>query len=337
MSVTLATPFALLAGLVGVVPIAVALLRLRTARRLRRELGLEEPPVRARLARPIALACVFALLGLAAARPSIRVQHERTARTDAEVIIVLDSSRSMLAAPGPDAESRYQRAVAFARRLHDELPTVPTGVSSLTNRLLPYLFPTTDDRAYDLVLDKAVGIERPPPSLSVDRWVTTFDPLNEVSVRHYFSPTARKRVLVVLSDAETHDFDATNVLRHLQRVGTTPLVVRFWRANERIYRRGRPIGNYRATEPDALLTLQSAGWVTFRETDADAAATFVRQRIGAGPTARVGYRRQETSVAPIAALAALGPLLLLVAPAGRFPRLRLHRRARSGEPASARP
>ena len=100
MTVTLATPFALLAGLVGLVPIAVALLRLRTARRLRRELGLEEPPVRARLARPIALACVFALLGLAAARPSIRVQHERTARTDAEVIVVLDSSRSMLAASG---------------------------------------------------------------------------------------------------------------------------------------------------------------------------------------------------------------------------------------------
>jgi hypothetical protein len=335
MTVTLAAPWAFLAALVGLVPIAAAALRSRTAKRLRRELGLAEPPVRARLARPIALACLFGLLGLAVTRPSIRAQHERTARTDAEVLVVLDSSRSMLASSRPGGESRFRRAVAFARLLHASLPQVPIGVSSLTNRLLPYLFPTSDDRAYNLVLDRAVGIERPPPSLSVDRWVTSFEPLNDVSARRYFSPTVHKRVLLVLSDAETHLFDATSVLRHLERTGTTPVVVRFWRPNERIYRRGRPIGNYRATQPDALLELQSAGWVTFREADWSAATTFVQERIGVGQTASVGYRRHELSLAPIVALAALAPLLLLLVPPGLRP-LRVRRRLAEAEPAPAR-
>jgi hypothetical protein len=332
--VTLVTPLAALAGLIGLVPITVALLRMRTSRRLRRELGLAEPSPAALLARPLALACVFGLLGLAAAQPSIRRQHERLARTDAELLVVLDSSRSMLAAPGPADAPRYRRAIAFAHRLHTAFPQVPVGVSSLTNRLLPYVFPTGDTRTYDLVLDKVYGIERPPPALASDKWVTTFQPLNEVAVRRFFSPAVHKRVLVVLSDAETRPFEARVVLQHLHRADTTPIVVRFWRPDERIFTSGVTSGNYRSTEPDALARLRAAGWPAYGENDFGAVTGLIRRTIGSGPVARVGYQRKDTPIAPIVALAAFAPLLLLLAPGGRLPPLRrLFRRARGDEPA----
>ncbi len=337
MTLELATPSAALGALVGLVPLAVAVARLRRARKVRRALDLAEPGAAAKLARPLALACAFGLLGLAAAQPSIRRQHERVARSDAELVVVLDSSRSMLAAAGPNEPARYQRAVAFAHRLHAALPQVPMGISSLTNRLLPYLFPTSDGRAYDLVLDQAYGIERPPPALTVDRWVTTFDPLVEVAKRRFFSPGARRRVLVVLSDAESRDFDVGDVLRRLRRSGTEPVVVRFWRPGERIFVDGRAVGSYHAVQSRELAVLHAAGWPAFDESRLGAALDRVREAIGSGPTVHVGYERRETSVAPVIATIAFAPLLLLLVPAGWLPALRparLRRRPVGGVSAS---
>lgn len=330
---TFAQPLAALAALAGLVPIAVALVRLRTGRRVRRALDLPEPPSRALAARPLALACLFCLLGLAAARPTLRLQDERTARADVQVVVVLDSSRSMLAASAPGQPERWQRAEAFARRLRSDLPGVPMGLSSLTNRVLPYLFPTSDSRTFDLVLDSAYGIERPPPALTIDRWVTTFDPLTEMTKRDFFSPGVHKRVVVVLSDAEARAFDARGVLQRLERAGTTPVVVRFWRAGERIFQRGSE--SYRATQPDALAGLRSAGWPAFSETQLDAAVRRIRAAVGSGPFARVAYAENDVQLAPLLALAALLPLLGLVLSGGWLPSPRA-RRNRDARPAPAR-
>jgi hypothetical protein len=141
-------------------------------------------------------------------------------------------------------------------------------------------------------------------------------------VRRFFTPGVHKRVLVVLSDAETRSFEAQVVLRHLRRADTTPVVVRFWRPDERIFASGVTSGSYRSTEPDALARLRAAGWPAYGENDFGAVAGLVRRTIGSGPVARVGYQRKDTSIAPIVALAALAPLLLLVAPGGRLPPVR---------------
>jgi hypothetical protein len=323
-SVAFAHPLAALAALAGIAPIAVALGRLRTGRRVRRALELPEPRLRALAARPLALACLFCLLGLAAAQPTLRLEHERTARADAEVVVALDSSRSMLAASAPGRPERWQRAEAFARRLRSDLPGVPMGLSSLTNRVLPYLFPTSDPATFDLVLDSAYGIERPPPALTLDRWVTTFDPLTETTARAFFSPQVRRRVLVVLSDAEARAFDARGVLQRLESGGTTPVVVRFWRAGERIFHPGS--GSYRATQPDALVGLRRAGWPAFSETQLDAAVHRIRAAVGEGPLRPVAYAEDDVRLAPFLALAAFVPLLLLVLSGGWVPAPRTRRR-----------
>ena len=186
--------------------------------------------------------------------------------------------------------------------------------------LRPYLLPTSDVRAYDLVLADAYGIQHPPPALTIDRWVTVFDPLLEATRRRFFSPAVHKRVLVVLSGVEAHQFDPHAMLVRLERAGTTSVVVRFWRPGERIFQRGSE--SYRATQPDALVPLRRAGWPAYSEAQLDAAAHRIRDAVGTGPTARVGYAREDTQLAPFLALAAFVPLLALVLPGGYLPRLR---------------
>jgi hypothetical protein len=268
------------------------------------------------LARPAELACLFVLLGLAAGRPFLWVGREHTIRTDVQVTVVLDSSRSMLAAPGPGRPERWQRARAFARLLPAELPGVAIGLSSLTNRVLPYVFPTTNLQAYDLVLDHAYGIQRPPPALTIDRWVTVFDPLIEVTRRAFFTPGVRKHVVVLLTDAEVRPFAARTLLRQLARAHAVPVVVRFWAPGERIFQPGSE--SYRATEPDSLARLRQAGWQAFPESEQDAALRAIRTAVGTGPTASAGYARDRWSLAPFFVVAAIVPLLLLVTSGGHL-------------------
>ena len=103
------------------------------------------------------------------------------------------------------------------------------------------------------------------------------------------------------------------------------MVVRLWQPDERIYQQGRPVGGYRATEPDALDRLRRAGWPAYSEGQFAAAVDTVRRTIGLGTVARVAYARHDTSIADVMALAALAPLLLVLAPAGRLPLPRLRR------------
>lgn len=321
MTITFAAPLVALAGLAGAVPIAVALLRERRAAALRAELDLAPPPLRTRVARPAALACAFALLGLTAARPSVRTDGQRLVRSDAQLFVVIDNSRSMLAAPSAHGAPRYRRALEFAQRLHDALPQLAAGIGSLNNRLLPYLFPTADPRAFDAVLADAYGILRPPPAPDVDHWVTTFDQLGRAGTRQFFSPSVHKRLLVVLSDGETRPFDARGVLRSLRSHDVVPVDVRFWQKDERIFRADGKAESYHATQPNELRALRGAGWQAYPESQFRAVVDAVRRAVGSGPLVKAAVERRQVSIAPAFALAAVAPLLLVFV-SGRLPRRR---------------
>ena len=144
MTIDVLTPAAGLITLAALIPLAAFFQVSRHADRVRRAVGLPALPLRRCLTPMIALLSVAALLGLAAMQPFLQRTSTRRVRSDAEVLMVLDVSRSMLAQTSPDAPTRLERAKAAAERLRAGLPVVPVGIASLTNRVLPHLFPSAD-------------------------------------------------------------------------------------------------------------------------------------------------------------------------------------------------
>jgi hypothetical protein len=145
--------------------------------------------------------------------------------------------------------------------------------------------------------------------------------VNQASTQAFFTPSSRKRVLVVLSDAETQDFALERVLRHLQDAGVTPIVVRFWKADERVFRLDGGVEPYVPTESDELEVLRRAGWTAMSEGPVEPVVERIRKAVGTGPVQRVGLGRTRRPIAPALVVAAVAPLLLLLVPAGRLPRL----------------
>src|SRR5262245_2447768 len=108
--------------------------------------GLGLPPLvrRSSIVQPALVVAGIALLGLAAAQPALtRAAHVRVQR-DVQAIFVIDTSRSMAASSRAGAKTRLDRAVAAAVRLRAAIPGVESGISTLTDRVLPDLLPVAD-------------------------------------------------------------------------------------------------------------------------------------------------------------------------------------------------
>ena len=232
-------------------PLAVLVLRERRARRLRRELGLRQPALRTQLPLALALVAVPVLLALAAMQPVVETTRTVRERTDAEAFVVFDVSRSMLAAAEPGSPTRLERAQALAEQLRAQLPEVPIGVLSLTDRVLPHLFPTIDENVFVSTVEKAIGIERPPPALYFSTRATSLGTLDAIPTRDFFSPSARKRLLVVLTDGESRPVDSDLRAAYSKGPPIEALFVHLWRADERIYETGVEEPGYR---PDRAST-----------------------------------------------------------------------------------
>jgi hypothetical protein len=311
---TFATPWYALIALVGLLPLGVVAERMRAGRILRAELGLARPSLARRLVRPLALVAFFALLGAAAAQPAVRSEQHQRARTDAEIQLVIDNSRSMLASDGPNGTPRFVRALTFARALRADFSEIPIGVSSLTNRVLPYTIPTTQGQVFELALSQSYGIERPPPEATLGAVVSTLGALDDIALTDFFTPGVHKRALVVLTDAESLPFSSEPVLHDLHANGIKPVIVRFWHANERVYKPDGTMERYRPIAPDEVAKLRTLGWAAYDEGQLGDVEKTVRSIVGNGPTHPLAMERLDQPVAPWFALAALVPLAVLLAP-----------------------
>ena len=205
-------------------PLAALGLARRRAGRAAAAIGLSEP--RRGYGRPLLLAAACCAFGLAAAQPTIRRDDGGEVRSDVQALFVLDVSRSMLAAAGPTAETRLERAREAALELRAAIPEVRAGLAGLTDRALPYLFPTLDRRAFASTLQEAVTIESPPPQ-QVARVATSFDALAGLGTRGFFAPNLGRRVCVVLTDGESAPFTGP-------AAGCRLVVVQFWDPAERV-------------------------------------------------------------------------------------------------------
>jgi hypothetical protein len=288
----------------------------RRAGRVRRSLALAPRPKR-RLLLPVAAAVAAAgLLGLAAAQPVLARTTTLDVRTDAEVFVALDVSRSMLASRGPGGPTRLSRAKAVAQELRGELTGVPVGLASLTDRILPHLFPSADEDVFRTTLARAIGIEHPPPRSTFSRNATSFDSLADVATRRFFSPEAQQRLLVVLTDGESEPVTAGRVGRLLRRASVKTVFVQLWDPAERVYTNGSAEPQYRP-DPSGRTLLEAlavaTGGALFSERETARAADKSRELLSGGPTRAEGVREARSGLAAFLALAALLPVGLLLA------------------------
>ena len=234
-------------------------------------------------ARPLLLAAACCAFGLAAAQPSLRRDDRRTTRTDVQALFVLDVSRSMLASSGPGAATRLERARAAALELRVSIPQVPAGLAGLTDRALPYLFPTLDPRTFASTLGEAVRIESPPPQ-QVGRVATSFDALASLGTQGFFPSGLHRRVCVVLTDGESTPFGRPG--------GCRLVVVQFWQPAERIYSGGKAEPQYRPD--DAAPARASQLGPVAGEDELGQARDLLTQAIGEGPVRQLADGSRST-------------------------------------------
>lgn len=314
MAVHFLTPAAGLIALAGLVPLTLFVVGERRARRARALLGLAAPARAAQLELPLALAVLGAALGLAAAQPVLRSERTRMSRTDAEGLVAVDISRSMLAAGSAGGETRLDRAKAVAQRVRAALPDTPTGLATFTD--LPLLLPTPDTEAFTSTLEKAVGIEQPPPR-STGVTVSSFDAIAPIPVSGFFRPGVPHRVLVLVTDAESAAYD-TGALRenfsHDPRVGV--VLIHVGRSGEQVFGPGgRPETAYIPPPAggQALKSfLEATHGRTFGEHQLAAAVRAARAALGTGPRRRLGTTSSRTDLAPFLVLASVLPLGLVL-------------------------
>ena len=316
MSLTILTPLGALVALGVVVPL-VALRRIRRrAGSARTTLGL--PQLRRRsLAVPLAaLALGGTLIAVAATQPVLEWTHDRTVRTDAEAFVVLDVSRSMLAQSSLDSPQRIERAKAAAVELRRGLPDVKVGVASLTDRVLPHLFPSADEKVFAATIDRSVAIERPPPRSSFVTGATSLNALASIRGLRYFTPTSKSRVVIVLTDGESEGVANARLGGLFRRDPAIDLVfVQFWDEDEKVFSRGAPEPQYKPN-PGARGILDrlaaSTTGAVYSEDQIGAAERKTREFLGRGPTAVQGERAGKLVLAPYLALAAIFPFGLLL-------------------------
>ena len=304
------TPIAALVALVVVIPLAAHALLERRTRRVSRHLTLTPPPFRSRLGVPVAIAAVAGLLGIAAAQPVISGSRTEVGRADAEVYVLFDTSRSMLAKRDPASPDRLARAERLAQELRTRLRSVPFGIASLTDRMLPHLFPTLDAEVFTSTLRDAVGVERPPP-VGQGPLATDFNAIGNIGPYNYFKPSTKKRLLVVFSDGESKPFDEIVLRNQLREHNVRVLFVHTWDAGERIFlRQNRPDPGYRpdAESVQSVEKVAAAGNGEVLPEDADALTDAAKGVIGTGPATKLREQQTRVSLAPFVALAALLPL-----------------------------
>ena len=304
------TPTAALVALAGLAPLAGAAVGALRVARVRRALSLPPPGRRALVTQILAAAAALALLGAAAAQPTLRHGTAHRIRADVQVLFVFDTSRSMAASRSASSPTRLARAAAAAKRLRAEIPDVEAGVASLTDRVLPHLLPVADPATFDKTVDDAIGIEAPPPRVSAVR-ATTFEALNAIRTGNLFAPTAKRRILVLLTDGESQLFNAPEVGRGLS--GMRLLAVRFWSAHESIFgTAGDADAAYRPDPTSAEIVAELARIMRGRSADEGrlgAAGTALRHLAGTGPTIEAPSEdRPSTPLAPYVAALALLPL-----------------------------
>jgi hypothetical protein len=306
------------AGLVGLL-VVLALLALRAA--VRRSdgvavaLGLRPDRRRRTLREALPLLALALLLAVAAAQPVLSTREARKGREGVEVIAVVDVTRSMLARRAPSEPTRLDRARAIAKEVRAELTDVEFGVASITDRVLPHLFPTLGANAFAATVDRALGIERPPADRNARR-ATALGALADMPRLHFFEPDTYRRIVLVLTDGETVPVDLASFRTRLVNGRVSSIFVHVWRHDERVFEnRDTASGAYQPDPTSVRALRRVAGAVDgglYTEGQAGEIADEIQRLVGDGTTVPAGRELRSVALAPHLAAVAFLPLLVLL-------------------------
>ncbi len=308
-SIVLLSPLAGVTILGAIVPVGFIGLAARRGQRVADVLGLVPSRLRPVLPRAAAAAAICSLLGLAAAQPMLRTSGTEHVRRSSQVLFIVDVSRSMLASEGPDGVSRLERARSVVLRLHRAVPDVPASVAGLTDRVLPYVFATSDEATLDNVVRQSIAIEAPPPQ-EVAQNSTSFDALAAVPTSGFFPTSATSRTCILVTDGESRPYSSAGVADALGGAhGCSLLIVQTWSPGERIFGVDEtPEAGYRPDDaaPSAVRRLaQVTRGEAFDAQQAAQAATALRHLAERGPITRAAFVARQRRLAPLLAGVAL--------------------------------
>jgi hypothetical protein len=159
-----------------------------------------------------------------------------------------------------------------------------------------------------------VGIER-PSARDEALQATTLQALAQIVQGRYFSPGARRRLLLVVTDGDSAPFDVGAVAAALRAGHVQLVLVRVGTTEERVYGAdGTPEPLFRPS-PLAGQTLDTLADATngAAVSKAGAAAQVAEDFLGRGPTSPEGAVTEVVSLAAVFAAAALVPLIVLLA------------------------
>ena len=315
MSLAFLTPAAMLVGLLAVLGVLVLRSVGRRSDALCVALRLE-PTGRPRVVLDsLPLVAVAFLLAAAAAQPVLSVRQAREGREGVEVITVIDVTRSMLARRSPSEPTRLDRSRALAKEVRGAFREVEFGLTSLTDRVLPHLFPTLGVNSFAATVDRAIGIERPPPDRR-SRRATALGALAELGRSHFFSPESYRRVALVITDGETVPVDLGTLRARLVNGRVATIFVHVWRQDEAIFEsEDSASAAYRPDASSSRALRRIAGAVDgalFVEGETSEVIGEIRRLVGDGPKVPRGRELRTIALAPHLAAAAFLPLLLLL-------------------------
>lgn len=315
MAVSFLTPLAAAVGLVAALAIWSRVVARRRAAVASRSLGLA-PAGRTSLVVDVGLlGLVGALVALAAAQPVVSRSEATHGRDGAEVLVVFDVTRSMLARRAPSEPTRLDRARDVAKRVRASIPDTRVGVASLTDRVLPHLFPSLGSNSFVSVVNKAIGIERPPPDRRANK-ATAFSALGDIGRTAFFRRETARRVMVVVSDGETLPVDLEALRERLVEGRISTIFVQVWRGDEAVFdANGERDPAYKPDRTGGRTLRRVAGALeapVLNEGDVEGITTAVRERIGTGTLVPQGRQVVSHQLAPHALVAAFLPLALIL-------------------------
>jgi hypothetical protein len=227
-------------------------------------------------------------------------------------------SASGAATPPTRLQQARAAAAEFARVLPSDLPL---GAGALPQSPLPLTAPNGDRQLFVAAIDNLTAPGTLPEHLYGGVTATNFDNLSTLASTRFFLAKTKRRIVVVLSDAEGPSFDAAATATALKHAHIRLVIVRFGSPHDRIWLhrpRQRPVIDPKFESDlsdlgEVRLLAGETGGGFYRAGQLSAAIAKVDRLAGHGPDRPAEpLAFYADSLAPYAVLAAL-PLLAWLA------------------------